>query len=532
MNSYALRTLTEVEYKNSFVDSLPGDHSFDRRSRTVEQACYSLVLPEAVHTPHLLGWSEALAARFNLRAPVGHDPAVSLLGGNLVLPSMKPFAACYGGHQFGRWAGQLGDGRAITLGELSDSTGQSWELQLKGAGPTPYSRFADGRAVLRSSVREFLASEAMFHLRVPTTRALSLVSTGDRVTRDMFYNGNSRDEAGAIVARMAPCFLRFGNYEIHASRNDRETLKKLVDWTINKYFSFIMGDEIDRYLLWFEEVCRRTAKMIVEWDRVGFVHGVMNTDNMSILGLTIDYGPFGWLDSYDPIWTPNTTDLPGRRYSFGNQAKIALWNLERLAFALSTLVSDPMPFDVGLSAFIGDYNDLSKKMMAQKIGLKEFIDGDQNLMRDLISLFSKAEVDWTIFFRRLYELIANGGTAFQLKEASAVLCKAVYNVPSETFQASLQVWLKNYQHRLQSDEQDPAERVQTMKVTNPKFIPRNYLLFEAIQGLDAGDAKPFENLFYVLRNPYEEHLEFEHLAMKRPDWARSTPGCSTLSCSS
>jgi uncharacterized protein YdiU (UPF0061 family) len=253
---------------------------------------------------------------------------------------MRPYAARYGGHQFGVWAGQLGDGRAITLGELMPRPGERWELQLKGAGRTPYSRTADGRAVLRSSVREFLCSEAMHFLGVPTTRALSLVATGDIVVRDMFYDGNPMPEPGAVVCRVAPSFVRFGNFEIHASRGENELLQRLADYIITEHFKELGPPTPEVYKLWFEEVCRRTGVMIAHWMRVGFVHGVMNTDNMSILGLTIDYGPYGWLEGYDPAWTPNTTDLPGRRYAYGRQPDVAAWNLARLANALGPLIED------------------------------------------------------------------------------------------------------------------------------------------------------------------------------------------------
>ena len=261
-----------------------------------------------------------------------------VLGGNRVLPGMQPYAARYGGHQFGHWAGQLGDGRAITLGEVVGPDGARQDLQLKGAGPTPYSRTADGRAVLRSSVREFMCSEAMHHLGVPTTRALSLVSTGESVVRDMFYDGHPQAEPGAIVCRVAPSFVRFGNFEILAAHQELDALKRLADYVIATHFPELGAPSAEAYARWFEEICRRTAVMIAEWMRVGFVHGVMNTDNMSILGLTIDYGPYGWLEGFDPGWTPNTTDAGGRRYRYGNQPQIAQWNLVRLANALFPLI--------------------------------------------------------------------------------------------------------------------------------------------------------------------------------------------------
>ena len=232
----------------------------------------------------------------------------------------------------------MGDGRAINLGEVVNSAGQRWVLQLKGAGPTPYSRTADGLAVLRSSVREFLCSEAMYHLGVPTTRALSLILTGEQVMRDMLYDGNPELEPGAVVCRVAPSFTRFGNFQIFTARKELDVLKQLTDYTLVTDFPHLGEPSVAVYIEWFREVCSRTVEMIVHWMRVGFVHGVMNTDNMSILGLTIDYGPYGWLEDYDPTWTPNTTDAQGRRYSFGNQPYIAHWNLAQLAQSIYPLI--------------------------------------------------------------------------------------------------------------------------------------------------------------------------------------------------
>ena len=249
-------------------------------------------------------------------------PAVEVLAGNRVLEGMAPYAARYGGHQFGVWAGQLGDGRAITLAEIAAPDGRRHDVQLKGAGRTPYSRTADGRAVLRSSVREFICSEAMHWLGVPTTRALALVATGESVIRDMFYDGNPEPEPGAIVCRVAPTFVRFGNFEILAAHDEIDTLRRLADYVIVRHFPELGTPSAEVYARWFREVCRRTAVMVAEWTRVGFVHGVMNTDNMSVLGLTIDYGPYGWLEGFDPMWTPNTTDAQGRRYRFGAQPQI------------------------------------------------------------------------------------------------------------------------------------------------------------------------------------------------------------------
>jgi len=317
-----------LRFDNRFVRELPADPSSEPGRRQVHGALYSRVQPTPVAAPRLVAWSRDCADLLGLaEADVASPAFAQAMAGNALAPGSEPYAANYGGHQFGHWAGQLGDGRAITLGESVNAAGQRLELQLKGAGPTPYSRSADGRAVLRSSVREFLVSEAMHHLGVPTTRALCLVTTGEDVIRDMFYDGRPRAEPGAIVCRVAPSFIRFGNFELPASRGDVALLARLVEFTIRRDFPELVADgqPVDAALRarWFAEVCERTAVMVAHWMRVGFVHGVMNTDNMSILGLTIDYGPYGWIDDFDLDWTPNTTDAEGRRYRFGHNQPVA-----------------------------------------------------------------------------------------------------------------------------------------------------------------------------------------------------------------
>ncbi|MCW5872891.1 MAG: YdiU family protein, partial [Candidatus Eremiobacteraeota bacterium] len=320
----------EFVFDDLWVRSLPGEQEVRPGSRQVHGQCYSRVTPTPVHRPRLLAWSSEAAELLDWEQT---PEMAEVLGGNRVLPGMKPYAACYGGHQFGHWAGQLGDGRALTLGEVLNRRGERWEVQLKGAGPTPYSRRADGRAVLRSSVREFLCSEAMFHLGIPTTRALALVGTGEGVMRDMFYDGHPAEEPGAVVTRLAPTFVRFGNFEIFASRGETEVLRQLTEFVMAHHYPECKSD----IYAFYDEVCRRTARLMAHWMRVGFVHGVMNTDNLSILGWTIDYGPYGWLDPYQLDFTPNTTDR-NLRYCYGQQPRIGQWNLARLAEALLPLV--------------------------------------------------------------------------------------------------------------------------------------------------------------------------------------------------
>jgi len=345
-------TFPPLLFDNSFVRELPGEPETLRAVRGVRGACFSPIAPVPVSAPRLVAWSPEVARSLALsEAACASDTFLQVFAGNALLAGMEPYAACYGGHQFGTWAGQLGDGRAISLGEVVNAAGQRWELQLKGAGATPYSRSADGRAVLRSSIREFLCSEAMAHLGVPTTRALSLVATGDPVVRDMFYDGHPRTEPGAIVCRVAPSFLRFGNFELFAARGEVALLTRLADYTLRHHFPELGAPSPATYAAWLTEICRRTAVLMAHWMRVGFVHGVMNTDNMSILGLTIDYGPFGFLDNYDPDFTPNTTDAGERRYRFTNQPRVAKWNLIKLAEALYPLIGSIPPLEEALVAY-------------------------------------------------------------------------------------------------------------------------------------------------------------------------------------
>ncbi|GEO05440.1 UPF0061 protein [Adhaeribacter aerolatus] len=438
---------------------------------------------------------------------------------------MQPYAACYAGHQFGHWAGQLGDGRAITLGEWDSGNEQTWELQLKGAGRTPYSRRADGRAVLRSSVREYLMSEAMHYLGVPTTRALSLVATGDQVMRDMFYNGNPEFEPGAIVMRVAPSFLRFGNFELLAARQENENLKNLTNWTIQQYFLHLQGE--DKILLWFKEIVARTASLMVEWQRVGFVHGVMNTDNMSILGLTIDYGPYSFLDDYDPDFTPNTTDLPGRRYAFGQQPSIAYWNLGCLASAIAPLLSGTEEIVAALETFEDIYSTKYQSMLGNKLGLDKVKPEDIDLLVALEDMLTRIKPDMTIFYQLLIAL------PIHPEPEEAVLNHfkdSFYRAPEGKEQELFLNFIKTYQERIQKNSIGPEERITRMQKANPRFILRNYLLHQAIEELERGESTLFGKLQEAIKEPYSG--KWDAFMVKRPNWASQKAGCSMLSCSS
>ncbi|MEE2886213.1 MAG: YdiU family protein [Planctomycetota bacterium] len=538
--------LSELLFENRFTASLPADRDLTNVHRQVVDACYSRVRPQSVAGPQLVAYSKEVALSLGLREAACQTPEFAeTFAGNRLLDGMDPHAMCYGGHQFGHWAGQLGDGRAINLGEVPDIHGKLQMLQLKGAGPTPYRRGADGLAVLRSSVREFLCSEAMFHLGVPTTRALSLVLTGEEVVRDMFYDGRPEAEPGAVVCRVAPSFLRFGSYEIWASLQRPDILKQLVDFTIKTEFAHLLnpGAEPDSevYVTWFEEVCRRTAEMVVHWMRVGFVHGVMNTDNMSILGLTIDYGPYGWLENYDPDWTPNTTDAAGRRYRFGHQGQVAGWNLMRLASAIVPLVEAVEPLQSTLDGYGAMYERLWREMMADKLGLPTFdSEVDPSLFDDLFEAMQVAEIDMTIFFRRLAQIPITtvqeqvGDVEKTPSDPLAPLAESFYEPARFGGEARSVVenWFERYRQRVLASREPDSKRRACMESVNPEYVLRNYLAQLAIDKATTGDFSMVHDLLDVLRDPYVEQSDHQQYAAKRPEWARNRPGCSTLSCSS
>ena len=532
-----LTNLSALAFENSFVRALPADPISDNVPRQVRRAAYTRVDPTPVRAPRLLAWSDAVGEMLGIAKPDAPDGIeAQALAGNAVLEGMEPYAARYGGHQFGHWAGQLGDGRAITLAEVTGVNGLRYELQLKGAGKTPYSRTADGRAVLRSSVREFMCSEAMAYLGIATTRALSLVATGETVIRDMFYDGNPQPEPGAVVCRVAPSFVRFGNFQIHAAYQEHEELRRLADYVIAAHFPEFGAPSPATYTRWFEEICRRTATLMAEWMRVGFVHGVMNTDNMSILGLTIDYGPYGWLEGYEPSWTPNTTDAQGRRYCYGNQPHIGLWNVVQLANALIPLIGDKAPLEEALQEYGRTYASAWRGMLGRKLGLRA-LDGeaDDQLANDLFTVLQTVETDMTLFFRSL----ANARTDTDVEsmpDAALVepLSRAFYGDEARTGEplARMAGWLRRYIARVRQDAMPEGERRELMNGANPKYVLRNYLAQQAIDALERGDASVLKRLMLVLQRPYDDQPEHDELAERRPEWARHKPGCSALSCSS
>ncbi|XP_002972273.2 uncharacterized protein LOC9651291 [Selaginella moellendorffii] len=533
-------TLEELRWDHSFVRELPSDGTSPNFVRQVMKACYSRVSPSAkVKDPKLVAWSDSVAELLELDpAEFKREDFPLIFSGGKELQGSECYAQCYGGHQFGVWAGQLGDGRAITLGEALNSKNERWELQLKGAGKTPYSRMADGLAVLRSSVREFLCSEAMHHLGIPTTRALCLVTTGDDVLRDMFYDGNAKMEPGAVVCRVAPSFLRFGSYQIHAARDDSKLVRLLADYTLKYHFPDLPDEEEleikineqdgqiskNKYAAWFVKVAESTSCLVAMWQAVGFTHGVLNTDNMSVLGLTIDYGPFGFLDAFDPKYTPNTTDLPGRRYCFANQPDIGLWNILQFGntlMAAGLLTQEELQY--GLNRYADTFMVHYQQNMTKKLGLKEY---NKDLTSKLLSNLAFDKVDYTNFFRAL----ASVNLTEPITEDTLVPLKSVLPDISKERKKTWMDWLSLYREKAEgiSDESRKA----AMNKVNPKYVLRNYLCQSAIDAAEAGDFSEVRQLLEVMKRPFDEQPEVEKkYARLPPTWAYR-PGVCMLSCSS
>jgi serine/tyrosine/threonine adenylyltransferase len=517
------KKLTELNFTNSLIKGFDADLGPATISRQVPGYLYSIAEIEKVSNPTSLITSHEACDLLEIsEQETKSDLWAQVFSGNSQINGMRPVATRYGGHQFGNWAHQLGDGRATLLGEVTNSKNQKFEIQLKGAGRTPFSRRADGRAVLRSSLREFLCSEAVHHLGIPTTRALTCVLTGDLIERDMFYDGNPEKEPGAITTRIAPSFLRFGHFQILYADAEIELLKKLTDFTISNYFPEIEINDPKKIEKFFIEVSRRTALLMVEWSRVGFVHGVMNTDNMSILGLTIDYGPYGWLDTFDPSWTPNTTDAERRRYRFGQQPAIALWNLSRLAEALSPLVEKTENLETGLEQYKNTFETEYIKMRVTKLGLESLdVAKAEELVIAQDEWMAENEIDPTIFYR----LLGAGQNNVSFYK------DAFYNMESINT-AKIQKWFDRYA-QIKTEQKISNEKLKKrIESVNPIFILRNYLVQMALDELALGRSDFMNEIHHASQTPYIENELTLKFFKKRPDWAKSKPGCSALSCSS
>jgi len=493
-----------------FIDRL--EHTYFERFKEQEDSHFSPVMASRLLDPIVVSSNKLLAEELGIDPDNLDSPEMlEVMSGNFMTANIKPIALVYSGHQFGVWAGQLGDGRAMTLGELpvaselSDSElshGELWDIQLKGAGPTPYSRFADGRAVLRSSIREYLCSEAMHGLGIATTRALSLVDSKTAVYREEV-------ESGATVCRVARSHIRFGSFEHFHYRNQPESVRALADYVVQRHFPQWTDDE-GRYLKLFKNTVFKTAKMIAQWQSVGFNHGVMNTDNMSILGDTLDFGPFGFLDSYNPDFICNHSDTNGR-YSFKNQPSVGLWNLNALATSLTSLLSSDELIEV-LKQYEPEFLNQFRAIMASKLGLEKYQAGDELISNELLDLMQVNNVDYTILFRSLCDFTADN--------------QAVRDqfIDREGFDQ----WALKYLARLDQQDLSDAQRRDNMRAVNPKYVLRNYMAQAAIEKAQNGDYSEVNLLLQVLQSPCEEHPEAQMYAGLPPDWAEKL----SVSCSS
>ena len=472
--------------------------------------------PAALPDLHWVAHSDRLAADLGLTDWLQTPDALALLGGNALPPIGSPRASVYSGHQFGQWAGQLGDGRALLLGEIDTPAGVQ-ELQLKGAGLTPYSRMGDGRAVLRSSIREFLGSEAMAALGIPTTRALAIVGSPAPVRRELM-------ETAAVVSRVAPSFIRFGHFEHFAhTAGDTLALQALVDAVIERLYPECQ-DAPNPVLALLEAVSRRTAVLLADWQAVGFCHGVMNTDNMSILGLTIDYGPFGFLDGFDPTHICNHSDHQGR-YAFSRQPNVAFWNLHALAQGLQPLVTaancggaDPIDaLKAAMEPYKTVFAETLQARLRAKLGLAVDQPDDANLFDDLLRLMAQDRTDYTITMRALSRFCSADGA-----ENTALQDQFIDR-------AKFLAWAHRYAERLRAEASVDTARALRMDRVNPKFVLRNHLAESAIRAAQAGDFSEVHQLLKVLASPYDEHPNAPAAyAALPPDWAHQLE----VSCSS
>ncbi|MGP2450377.1 protein adenylyltransferase SelO [Pantoea stewartii subsp. indologenes] len=464
---------------------------------------YTALHPTPLAGGRLLYHNGPLAHEMALESDLFTGQGHGVWYGASLLPGMQPLAQVYSGHQFGVWAGQLGDGRGILLGEQRQQDGSRLDWHLKGAGLTPYSRMGDGRAVVRSTVREFLASEALHHLGIPTTRALTIAISDEPVYRETA-------ERGAMLMRIAPSHLRFGHFEHFFYSQQPDKVKQLAEYAIRHHWPHLTEDA-DRYYLWFADIVLRTARLIAQWQSVGFAHGVMNTDNMSILGLTMDYGPYGFLDDYQPDFICNHSDYQGR-YSFENQPMIGLWNLNRLAHALSGLLSTEQ-LKQALSGYENELMRVWGQRMRAKLGFLTEEAGDNAILTDLLSLMSQERRDYTLTFRLLSET--------QQSEQRSPLRDEFID------RAAFDRWYQDYRTRLLQEQVSDATRQQVMKAANPALVLRNYLAQQAIEAAEQGESGALARLHQALQQPFSDATAAEY-RQRPPDWGKSLE----VSCSS
>lgn len=489
-----LKPLEALEFGNTFAE-LPS-------------AFYTLLQPTPLPAPYLVGFAPQAAALIGLDpGAAAQEGFVEAFTGNCILPGSKPLSAVYSGHQFGVWAGQLGDGRAILLGDVPDIDGGRLELQLKGAGLTPYSRMGDGRAVLRSSIREFLCSEAMAALGIPTSRALCVTGSDHAIMREA-------PETSAVATRMAPSFVRFGSFEHWFYAERHEELKILADHVIAGFYPELREASNPYYAL-LKEVTRRTAHLMAQWQAVGFMHGVMNTDNMSILGITIDYGPFGFMEAFDSRHICNHSDHGGR-YSYAMQPQIGHWNCYALGQALLPLAGEPDEVHEALSGYKAEFTGKFDELLHAKLGLKTVQEPDAALIEQMFNVMQDSHADFTLFFRELGKL----------KLDDAASAEPVRDLFID--RPACHAWLEQYRARLKQENSVDAARRAAMDAVNPKYVLRNYLAQIAIEKAQNKDFSEVARLLAVLEKPFDEQPENAHYAALPPDWASTLE----VSCSS
>ena len=472
---------------------------FQSKYLSLDSEFYDTTEPEPLDEPYLISFNPKAAELINLDDNSGDDSRfVALLNGTFIPKGVRPFSMCYAGHQFSHYARRLGDGRAHNLGSIN-----GWHLQTKGSGETLYSRTADGRAAIPSSLREYLMSEAMHHLGVPSTRALGIIGSQTKLLRNNI-------ERGAIIMRLSPSWVRFGTFEYFYYLKEYDKLKSLADYVIDESYPHLKNNE-NRYFEFFSEVLERTAQLIAKWQGLGFCHGVMNTDNMSIAGLTIDYGPFAMLDDFDYGFVCNATDKAGR-YAYGEQPNISYWNLTMLSKALSHLIDEER-----MQKKLDDYGDFIYPnayidVMRKKLGLKLKLDEDMTLISNLVGALQDSYVDYTLFFRTLSRYNGKRMSLFEL---------AMNPVPIDN-------WLNLYDDRLSKETRTQTQRQETLLKTNPKYVLKNHMLEKATTLAKRGDFSMVETLLHIAAHPFDELPEYEHFAMETPEDHKNT----TLSCSS
>ncbi|WP_222937591.1 protein adenylyltransferase SelO [Spartinivicinus ruber] len=482
--------------------------TFDNQFAQLSDCFYTKQSPTPLSNSHLVSFNKSVANSLGFELTTEKkdvDNLVSIASGQKLWPDAEPLAMVYSGHQFGVYNPQLGDGRGLLLGEVRTPSGDRWDLHLKGAGMTPYSRQGDGRAVLRSTIREYLCSEAMHHLGIPTTRALCIVGSDEPVYRETV-------ETAATLIRVAKTHLRFGSFEYFYYTRQQKALKELVNFAIQQYYPELVGSN-NQYEEFYRQTVVKTAQLIAYWQAFGFVHGVMNTDNMSLLGDTFDYGPFGFMDDYDQGFICNHSDHTGR-YAFNQQPSIAYWNCACLGQVLVPFVKPDTikqllnEFEI---AFVHKYADL----MRQKLGLIELTESDQELVQQLFTLMQKNSVDYTLFFRHLCDFIPNEQNTF---------IRDLF-IDRDGFDS----WAKQYQQRLTQQTDNQVSRSQQMKSINPKYILRNYLAQQAIdKATKEQDFSEVNQLLQLLQRPFAEQSVMEHYAKLPPEWGKKL----VISCSS